>query len=77
MDTTQAALTKDYLTGIKLDGSFVHGHCISCIIGKSPQKSYPFGGNCALHVGDLLHMDLCRPFPVQALKLLKKMSDLV
>ena len=60
------SLTKDYVTGIKFDGSFVHDHCISCIVGKSPQKSYPFHGNRALHVGDLLHMDLCRPFPVQA-----------
>ena len=66
MDATRAALTKDYVTGVHLDGSFVRDHCISCIVGKSPQKSYPFRGNRALHVGDLLHMDLCGPFPVQA-----------
>ena len=35
-------------------------------MGKSPQKSYPYHGNRALLVGDLLHMDLCGPFPVQA-----------
>ena len=66
MDATRAALTKNYATGIKLDGSFIRDHCISCIVGKSPQKSYPYHGNRALHVGDLLHMDLCGPFPVQA-----------
>ena len=66
MDATRAALTKDYVTGIKLDGSFIRDHCISCIVGKSPQKSYPLHGNRALLVGDLLHMDLCGPFPVQA-----------
>ena len=66
MDATRAALTKDYVTGIKLDGSFIRDHCISCIVGKSPQKSYPYHGNRALNVGDLLHMDLCGPFPVQA-----------
>ena len=66
MDATRAALTKDYVTGIKLEGSFIRDHCISCIVGKSPQNSYPFHGNRALHVGDLLHMDLCGPFPVQA-----------
>ena len=37
MDATRAALTKDYVTGIHLDGSFVRDHCISCIVGKSPQ----------------------------------------
>ena len=66
MDATRAALMKDYVTGIKLDGSFIRDYCISCIVGKSPQKSYPLRGNRALLVGDLLHMDLCGPFPVQA-----------
>ena len=58
------ALTKDFVTGVHLKGSFVSYHCISCIVGKSPQKSYPLRGNRALFVGDLLHMDLCSPFPV-------------
>ena len=66
MDATRAALSKNYVTGVKLDGSFARDYCISCIVGKSPQKPYPFRGNRALLVGDLLHMDLCGPFPVQA-----------
>ena len=66
MDATRAALTKDYAMGVKLDGPFITDHCISCIVGKSPQRSYPLHGNRALHVGELLHMDLCGPFPVVA-----------
>jgi hypothetical protein len=65
MDATRAALTKDYVTGVRLDGSFVRDYCISCIVGKSPQKSYPYRGNRATKIGELLHMDLCGPFPVQ------------
>ena len=66
MDATRSALTKEYVTGVHLDGSFARDHCISCIVGKSPQKSYPYRGNRATIVGELLHMDLCGPFPVQA-----------
>jgi hypothetical protein len=66
MDATRAALTKDYVTGIQLDGSFIRDYCISCIVGKSPQKSYPLRGHRASKIGELLHMDLCGPFPVQA-----------
>ena len=66
MDATRAALSKNYVTGVNLEGSFVQDYCISCVVGKSPQKSYPFRGNRASLVGDLLHMDLCGPFPVQA-----------
>ena len=66
MDATRAALTKDYVTGVHLDGTFVRDHCISCIVGKSPQRSYPYHGNCATAIGELLHMDLCGHFPVQA-----------
>jgi hypothetical protein len=65
MDATRAALTKDYVTGVQLDGSFIRDHCISCIVGKSPQKSYPLRGHRATKIGELLHMDLCGPFPVQ------------
>jgi hypothetical protein len=65
MDATRAALTKDYVTGVRLDGSFLRDHCISCIVGKGPQKPYPYHGNRATEIGELLHMDLCGPFPVQ------------
>ena len=66
MDATRMALTKNYATGVRLDGPFIRDYCISCIVGKSPQKSYPLRGNRAASIGELLHMDLCGPFPVGA-----------
>ena len=45
MDMNRAALMKDFVTGVQLEGPFVRDHCISCIVGKSPQKSYPSHGN--------------------------------
>ena len=66
MDATRAALTKDYVKGDLFDGPFIHDHCIPCLVGKSPQCSYRYHGNRAMKVGELLHMDLCGPYPVQA-----------
>ena len=66
MEATKAALTKDYVKGIQFDSPFIHDHCIPCLVGKSPQRSYSYQGNRAGKVGELLHMDLCGPFPVQA-----------
>jgi hypothetical protein len=65
MDATQEALTKDYATGITYTGPFHHEHCIPCVIGKSPQHSYSHNGNRAMKIGELLHMDICGPYPVQ------------
>ena len=65
MDATRAALTKDYVTGVHYDGPLVHDHCVACIVGKSPQQSYSNNGCHATAVGELLHMDLCGPYPVQ------------
>ena len=64
-DATCAALTQDYVTGAAYKGSFIHEHCITCIIGKSPQHSYSHNGHRATNIGELLHMDLCGPYPVQ------------
>jgi hypothetical protein len=66
MDATRATLLKDYVKGVELDGPFIHDHCIPCLVGKSPQRSYIFHGHRATKIGELLHMDLCGPFPVQA-----------
>ena len=66
MDATKAALTKEYVKGVHFDGVFVNDHCIPCIVGKSPQRSYTYHGHRAAKIGELLHMDLCGPFPVQA-----------
>ena len=65
MEATRAALTKDYVTGVRLEGPFVCDHCIACIVGKSPQLSYSYQGHRAMKVGELLHMDLCGPYLVQ------------
>ena len=65
MDATRVALLKDYVKGVDLEGSFVHDHCIPCLVGKSPQLPYTHNGNRATKIGELLHMDLCSPFPVQ------------
>jgi Pol polyprotein, beta-barrel domain/GAG-pre-integrase domain len=65
MDATRAALLKDYVKGVNLEGSFVRDHCIPCLVGKSPQLPYAQNGNRATKIGELLHMDLCGPFPVQ------------
>lgn len=66
MEATRAALTKDYVKGINFEGTFVRDHCIPCLVGKSPQHSYSHFGHRASKVGELLHMDICGPFPVQA-----------
>jgi hypothetical protein len=65
MEATRAALTKNYVTGVHLDGPFIRDHCIACIVGKSPQRSYSHNGHRASAIGELLHMDLCGPYPVQ------------
>lgn len=64
-DATRTALTWDYVTGAAYKGSFIHEHCIVCIIGKSLQHSYSHNGHRAANIGELLHMDLCGPYPVQ------------
>ena len=43
----------------------MHENCIACIIGKSPQHSYAHNGRWAMQIGELLHMDLCGPYPTQ------------
>ena len=65
MDATSAALTKDYVKGVQFEGSVSRDHCIPCIVGKSPQRSYSCHGNRASRVAELLHMDICGPYPVQ------------
>jgi len=64
-DATRATLTQDYVRGVVFTGSFKHNHCIACIISKSPQHSYAHNGHRASQIGELLHMDLCGPYPVQ------------
>ena len=65
MDATREALTKEYATGIQFSGPLTQEHCVACIVGKSPQYSYSHKGHRATKVGELIHMDICGPYPVQ------------
>ena len=67
MDATKATLTKEYVTGVHCEGPMVQEQCVACIVGKSPHRSYSNNGHRASKVGELLHMDLCGPYPTQAL----------
>lgn len=58
MDATKAVFTKDYVKGTVLEGPFLHDHCVTCIIWKSPQHPYSHNDHCATKIGELLHMDL-------------------
>ena len=64
MDTTRDVLTKDTVTGITWTSSFTPDHCISCLIGKSPQASYSSNKHRAMDICDLIHIDTCGPYPV-------------
>ena len=37
--------------------------CIPCLIGKSPQAPYLNNAKHATAIGDLIHIDICCPFP--------------
>ncbi|KAJ3482340.1 hypothetical protein NLJ89_g12145 [Agrocybe chaxingu] len=64
-DATCLALTKNYATGTEFKGPFSDHRCIPCLIGKSPQRPYDHNGVRAAHVGKLLHLDICGPYPVK------------
>lgn len=64
-DATRAALTRNYVLGVKYDGSFDRSICPSCVIGKGAQQHHPYKGNRADSIGGLLHVDLCGPWPVR------------
>ncbi len=63
LDSVCTLLTKGSALGVTYSGSFDPLRCVPCILGKAPQQPYSHLGNCAEGVGDLLHMDTCRPFP--------------
>ena len=57
---------KEYVKGVTFEGPFIRDHCIACIIGKDPQLPYLHNGHHSTKVGELLHMDLCGPYPTRA-----------
>ena len=63
-DAVRSLLNSDSASGLDYSGPFTALRCVPCIIGKAPQHPYSHNGNRAAAVGDLLHMDICGPFPV-------------
>lgn len=52
-------------TGIKVESAAPPQQCESCIITKHPWKPFPpTNSPRATHMLDLVHSDLCGPFPV-------------
>ena len=53
-------------TGVNIDHSTLLSRCEVCIIAKHPRKPYPPSlSPRAEHMLDLIHSDLCGPFPVR------------
>ena len=63
-DYTSIMLGGRYATGIKSTTKTMTSHCESCIIGKHPREPHPYRGNRAENPLDLIHIDICGPFPV-------------
>ena len=52
--------------GMHIDHSAPLSQCEACIMAKHPRKPYPPSSSPhAEHMLDLIHSDLCRPFPVR------------
>lgn len=63
-DTRIARLIKlDYLTPFDLES---HGECESCLNGKMISKPFKGKGTRAHEPHELIHTDVCGPFPTQA-----------
>ena len=53
-------------TGVSVKSSRPLGKCESCIVAKFPRKPYPPSLHSPTsHMLDLIHSDLCGPFPVR------------
>jgi len=63
-DYTSVMLSGRYATGIHSTTKTMTSHCESCIVGKHPHEPYPYRGNRAKYPLDLIHIDICGPFPV-------------
>lgn len=54
-----------FATGIRIDTTHLLHMCEPCIMAKHPRKPYPASNTpCATHILDLIHSDLCGPFPI-------------
>ena len=66
MDSTRHIITKDFIDGINFTDPTPHIHCVSCILEKQLQLSYPSHPTQANQSGELLHMDFAGPFPIHS-----------
>ena len=64
-EASSKAITGNYATGITKPPTPypLSSRCIPCLIGKSPQMPYSHNAKRATAIGDLIHIDICGPFP--------------
>ena len=64
-DAVRALLTKDYAASVSFVGSFDKVHCVPCLVGKDPQQPYAHNAHRASAIAELLHLDICGPYPIE------------
>ena len=64
-EASRNVINGNYVTGIiKPPTPYpLSSRCIPCLIGKSPQAPYANNAKQSSAVGDLIHIDICGPFP--------------
>ncbi len=62
-DLTTEVLNGDCVTGVVSHGPKTKLVCPSCLVGKHAQKPFDHNGHRAEFVNELIHIDICGPFP--------------
>src|SRR5271168_2590973 len=64
-EASRDVVNGNYATGISKPSAAypLSSRCIPCLIGKSPQTPYSHNSRRATAVGELVHIDICGPFP--------------
>jgi hypothetical protein len=64
-EASRDVINGNYATGISKPSTAypLSSRCIPCLIGKSPQTPYSHNSKRATAVGELVHIDICGPFP--------------
>jgi hypothetical protein len=66
MDATKRMLEGRYASGIEYEGEFVQDICPPCVIGKGARQPVRSSGHRASRLLELLHADICGPYPVSS-----------
>lgn len=66
MDDTRKALSGRWARGVKTSGSWPKSICPPCIIDKGARQPLTKPANRATTVLELLHVDICGPFPISS-----------